>query len=325
MSNTLGAESAEPVIVADGLRKSYGDIEAVRGLSFSVRPGQILGLLGPNGAGKTTTVGMLTTRVSVDAGSARIGGFDVAGQPGRVRGLIGLAGQAAAVDEKLTARENLELFARLYKIPRPRRRRRIAELIEEFDLSDFADRVAETYSGGQRRRLDVVAALVADPPALFLDEPTAGLDPRSRAGLWEAITGLADRGTAIVLTTQYLEEADRLADEVLIIDRGTVIASGTPETLKRDLDRDVLEIHVADGHLPSALDVLGTPGGLAVDARARSIGIPVGDDVAGSLDVLRRLQDGGVRIADFQLRRPTLDDVFLSLTGSQATRKDVTA
>ncbi len=313
------------VIVADGLHKSYGDVEAVRGLSFSVDAGQILGLLGPNGAGKTTAIGMLTTLLPVDGGSARIGGFDVARQPDRVRPLIGLAGQAAAIDEKLTARENLELFGRLYKIPRAARRRRTAELIEEFDLGGFADRVAGTYSGGQRRRLDVVAALVADPPALFLDEPTTGLDPRSRAGLWDAITRLADRGTAIVLTTQYLEEADRLADEVLIIDRGTVIASGAPESLKRGLGRDVLQIRVADGGLPAALDLLGRSEGLVVDAPARSIGIPVGDDVPGSLDVLRRLQDRGVPIADFQLRRPTLDDVFLTLTGSHATRKEAQA
>jgi ABC-2 type transport system ATP-binding protein len=191
-------------------------------------------------------------------------------------------------------------------------------------MAEFADRVVGTYSGGQRRRLDVVAALVADPPALFLDEPTTGLDPRSRAELWEAIAGLASQGTAIVLTTQYLEEADRLTDEVLIIDRGRVIASGTPDTLKRELKRDVLEIHVGENDYATALDLIGRVDGIAADRAARSIGVPIGGDVEGSLRLLRRLQDGGVGISDFQLRRPTLDDVFLSLTGAPAEKQEVT-
>lgn len=323
--NTTPAAIPQPVIVARNLAKSYGVVEAVKDLSFSVDAGRIVGLLGPNGAGKTTTVNMLATLASVDAGSASIGGFDVATQPEQVRQLIGLAGQSAAVDEKLTARENLELFGRLYKIPRPERKRRVEELIERFDMTEFADRVAGTYSGGQRRRLDVVAALVADPPALFLDEPTTGLDPRSRAELWDAISQLASQGTAIVLTTQYLDEADRLADEILIIDRGTVIASGTPDALKRGLDRDVLEIHVAEGDLAVAVDIIGRVEGLATDVDARSLAVPVGDDVARSLELLRRLQDGGVSISDFQLRRPTLDDVFLSLTGAPIEQQEVSA
>jgi ABC-2 type transport system ATP-binding protein len=316
---------SEPVIVAAGLYKTYGDVEAVRDLSFSVEAGQVVALLGPNGAGKTTTVNMLATLVPIDAGTASVGGFDVGTQPERVRRLIGLAGQAAAVDEKLTARENLELFGRLYKIPRSERRRRVEELIEQFDMTEFADRVAGTYSGGQRRRLDVVAALIADPPALFLDEPTTGLDPRSRAELWDAIADLAARGTAIVLTTQYLDEADRLADEVVIIDRGAVIASGTPETLKRSLERDVLEVHVAEADLDRALELIGAVDGVAVDTAACRIGVPVGDDVARSLELLRRLQDGGVSISDFQLRRPTMDDVFLSLTGVPTDDEEVSA
>jgi ABC-2 type transport system ATP-binding protein len=200
----------------------------------------------------------------------------------------------------------------------------VADLIERFDMIEFADRIAGTYSGGQRRRLDVVAALVADPPALFLDEPTTGLDPRSRAELWGAIAGLAERGTAIVLTTQYLDEADRLADEILIVDRGEIIASGTPETLKRRLERDVLEIHVREGDLDRAVGLIPGVEGLATDVAAGRIGVPVGDDVGRSLELLRRLQDGGVSIADFQLRRPTLDDVFLSLTGSPAEQEEVT-
>jgi ABC-2 type transport system ATP-binding protein len=317
--------TTNPVIIAAGLYKSYGEIEAVTDLSFSVRAGEVVALLGPNGAGKTTTVNMLATLVPIDAGSAVVNGFDVATRADQVRRCIGLAGQAAAVDEKLTARENLELFGRLYKLPVADRRRRIADLIERFDMVEFADRVAGTYSGGQRRRLDVVAALIADPPALFLDEPTTGLDPRSRAGLWDAIAELAAQGTAIVLTTQYLEEADRLADQVVIIDRGVVIASGTPESLKRKLERDVLEVHVGEGDLGDALDLIGKVEGVVIDAAAGHIGVPVGDDVARSLELLRRLQDGGVSISDFQLRRPTLDDVFLSLTGVPTGKKEVPA
>lgn len=327
MSSTSQKRHApsEPVIAARNLTKRFDEVVAVDDLSFTVDAGRIVGLLGPNGAGKTTTINMLTTLTSIDDGSATIGGYDVATRPNQVRQLIGLAGQSAAVDEKLTARENLELFSRLYKIPRTERSRRIEELIGRFDMADFADRVASTYSGGQRRRLDVVAALVANPPALFLDEPTTGLDPRSRAELWDAISDLAAAGTAIVLTTQYLDEADRLADEILIIDRGTVIASGTPETLKRNLERDVLEIHVADGDVAAALELIGRTERLVVDTDAGRIGIPVGDDVTVGLDLLRRLQDGGVAISDFQLRRPTLDDVFLKLTGSPAEAEEVPA
>lgn len=315
-----------PVIEAAGLSKSFDAVEAVKNLSFSVDAGQVVGLLGPNGAGKTTTINMLATLVPIDAGSARIGGFDVGTQSDQVRQLIGLAGQAAAVDEKLTARENLELFGRLYKIPRTKRRRRAEELIEQFEMHGFADRVAGTYSGGQRRRLDVVAALVASPPALFLDEPTAGLDPRSRAELWDAIASLAAQGTAIVLTTQYLEEADRLADLILIIDEGQVVASGSPETLKRELQRDVLEVCVVDETaLTAALDIIGPIEGLVTDVDGCRLGIPVGDGAIRSLDLLRRLQDGDVSITDFQLRRPTLDDVFLVLTGSPVETEEVPA
>jgi ABC-2 type transport system ATP-binding protein len=305
------------VIEAKGLTKSFGDVRALQDLSLSVRAGQIVGLLGPNGAGKTTAIKMMTTLTTLDAGSVAINGFDVTARPNEVRQLIGLAGQSAAVDEKLTARENLELFGRLYKIPRDERRRRVESLIDQFDMAEFADRPAGTYSGGERRRLDVVAALIADPPALFLDEPTTGLDPRNRAELWDAISMLAARGTAIVLTTQYLEEADRLADEILIIDHGKVVASGTPETLKRQLNRDFLEVHVAtEEDVSAALAVVGTIEGGAADAATRRLGIPVGDGAARSLELLRALQDGGVAITDFQLRRPTLDDVFLVLTGS---------
>lgn len=308
-----------PVIQARGLGKWFGDVEAVRDLSFSVAAGQVVGVLGPNGAGKTTTIKMLTTLFSIDAGSASVGGFDVQRQPDVVRQLIGVAGQSAAVDEKLTARENLELFCRLYKIPRAARKERIGELLERFDMDSFADRPAATYSGGQKRRLDVVAALVASPPALFLDEPTAGLDPRGRAELWEAIRKLAEQGTAIVLTTQYLEEADRLADHILMIDHGQIVAEGSPTTLKRDLERDVLEVRFADGSdLSVALDIVGSVDGVAADPQEHRIRVPIGDDSAFALKLLRRLQDDGLTISDFQLRRPTLDDVFLALTGASA-------
>jgi ABC-2 type transport system ATP-binding protein len=314
------AISNGPVIDARELHKSFGEVEAVKSLSFSVEAGQVLGLLGPNGAGKTTTIKMLTTLTQIDRGQAAIGGFDVSTQPDVVRQMIGVAGQSAAVDEKLTARENLYLFGRLYKIPRAERQRRTEKLIERFDLGDFADRPVSTYSGGERRRLDVVAALVANPPAVFLDEPTTGLDPRSRAELWDTVRSLATEGTAIVLSTQYLEEADRLADEILVIDHGEIVAQGSPDELKANLDRNVLEIHVElESDVGDAQKLLASEGNVVTDAEARRFDIHVGSDADRSLALLRRLQDGGISILKFQLREPTLDDVFLSLTGSPAT------
>jgi ABC-2 type transport system ATP-binding protein len=314
------AISNGPVIDARELHKSFGEVEAVKSLSFSVEAGQVLGLLGPNGAGKTTTIKMLTTLTQIDRGQAAIGGFDVSTQPDVVRQMIGVAGQSAAVDEKLTARENLYLFGRLYKIPRAERQRRTEELIERFDLSDFADRPVSTYSGGERRRLDVVAALVANPPAVFLDEPTTGLDPRSRAELWDTVRSLATEGTAIVLSTQYLEEADRLADEILVIDHGELVAQGSPDELKANLDRNVLEIHLElESDVGDAQELLASEGNVVTDVEARRFDIHVGSDADRSLALLRRLQDGGISILKFQLREPTLDDVFLSLTGSPAT------
>ncbi len=313
MSNYLG-----PVIATHGLGKTFKDVVAVRDVSFSIDRGRIFGLLGPNGAGKTTVVKMLTTLTSIDQGSATVAGHDVACDPDAVRRVIGLAGQVAAVDEKLSARENLELFARLYKLRRRPRQRRIDDLIEHFAMTEFADRRASTYSGGERRRLDIVAALVAEPMALFLDEPTTGLDPRSRADVWDAIRNLAREGTAILLTTQYLDEADRLADEIMVIDHGRTIAKGSPEALKHDLGRDVLEVHVAtDTDFATADATLGTVGGTKRDPSSRQIDIPITAGSEQSLDLLRRLQDRGVTISDFRLRRPTLDDVFLALTGNR--------
>ena len=308
--------AAAPVIVADGLSKSYGDTLAVDNLSFEVNPGSVLALLGPNGAGKTTTINMLTTLLPIDEGRASIAGVDVTAQPDVARGLIGLAGQSAAVDEKLTARENLDLFGRLYKIRKTQRRERTNDLIERFRMTDYADRTVDTYSGGQRRRLDVVASLIANPPALFLDEPTTGLDPRSRSELWDEIRRLADQGAAVVLTTQYLDEADRLADWIAVIDEGVIAASGTARQLKDDLERDVLEIHLktpqdratAAGALRAGgVDVIeGTDGTLLT--------IPVPGGSADGLAILRQVEDSGAPIVDFHYRRPTLDDVFLALT-----------
>ena len=309
--------STTAVIAADGLTKRFGEVDAVVGVSFEVAAGEVLGLLGTNGAGKTTLVKMVTTLLSIDSGSARVGGFDVSNDAGAVRQLIGVAGQAAAVDEKLTARENLELFGRLYKLPRRRRRTQISKLIERFDLGAFADRPVSTYSGGQRRRLDIVVALIADPPALFLDEPTTGLDPLSRAEVWGSVRELASEGTAIVLTTQYLEEADQLADEILVVDRGRPVAAGTPDQLKSQTGADVLEVRVTD--LAPVADLVARIEGATVDRDSRRVEIPISAGAEQSLELLRSLQAAGTGIEDFQLRRPSLDEVFLALTGAPAT------
>lgn len=316
----MSTNQVEPLIEARSLGKRFGEVVAVDDVSFRVARGQVLGLLGPNGAGKTTVVRMLTTLTSIGAGSASIAGHDVVTEAEQVRKVIGLAGQAAAVDEKLTARENLQMFARLYKLPRVTRHRRVGELIDRFDMSDFADRPVSTYSGGQRRRLDIVAALVAEPLALFLDEPTTGLDPRSRAEVWESVRALAAEGTAIVLTTQYLDEADQLADEILMIDRGRTVATGTPANLKKTVGRDVLEVSFADD--VDLVAVQGLLGGDSVaNAASHRLDVPITSGVRQSLDVLRQLEDQQVVIADFQLRRPTLDDAFLALTGAPATEQ----
>jgi len=317
MSNSPATKTnpSGPIIEAFGLHKSYGDQVAVQDLSFSVEAGEVVGLLGPNGAGKTTTVNMLTTLLPIDSGVARIAGFDVTSEARSVRAVIGLAGQSAAVDEMLTARENLKMFGRLYKIPRVELTARVETLIERFRMGDYADRPVSTLSGGQRRRLDVVGALIVDPPALFLDEPTTGLDPRTRFEIWDAVESLAKAGTAIVLTTQYLEEADRLADQIVMIDRGAVVAAGTPLELKQQLERDVLEIHLGnDQDLDEAAVILGQIPGVTSNPETREIHVPVGGGAAASLATLRRLDDAGIAISDFQLRRPTLDDVFLTLT-----------
>ncbi|MEX1334912.1 MAG: ATP-binding cassette domain-containing protein [Candidatus Limnocylindrales bacterium] len=301
------------MIEAVGLCKRFGDVVAVDGLSFSVAAGSVLGVLGPNGAGKTTTVKLLTTLLPLDGGRASVAGHDVATDPAAVRASIGLAGQSAAVDDKLSVRQNLDLFGRLYHLPRARREGRVAELIERFGMADYANRLVETLSGGERRRLDLVVALIAEPPAIFLDEPTTGLDPRGRAAIWDEVRAIRDAGAAVVLTTQYLDEADQLADRIVIIDRGTVVAEGTSSELKARLGRDVLEISVArPSQLADARAAIEATPAVVMDASTLHVSVA---DTEESLAVLRRIDAAGIALADFQLRRPTLDDVFIEITG----------
>ncbi len=312
----------EPAIVVDGLKKHFGKVKAVDGVDLQVRPSTVFGLLGPNGAGKTTTVRILTTLLSPDAGRATVAGYDVVKDAEKLRHVIGLAGQSAAVDENLTGLENLEMVGRLYHVPVAEARRRAEMVMERFELSDAAHRTAKTYSGGMRRRLDLGASLVGKPQVLFLDEPTTGLDPRSRLEMWDIIRELVADGTTLMLTTQYLEEADRLADSIAVIDGGHVIAEGTADELKLRVGGEVLAIRVADrdqiGAAAGAVLGLG-PGGGNVDKNAGEITVPVGSDGTEILtEAVRRLDDAKIRLADIGLRRPSLDDVFLALTGHAA-------
>jgi len=308
-------------VVVESLRKSYGTVRALDGIDFSVPKGTVLGLLGPNGAGKTTAVKILTTLLLPDGGRATVAGFDVVADAVPLRSVIGLAGQNAAVDENLSGRENLELVGRLYHLPRADARARAAELLEQFDIADAADRLAKTYSGGMRRRLDLGASLVARPQVLFLDEPTTGLDPRGRLDLWEMIEQLVADGTTIVLTTQYLEEAERLANEIVVIDCGRVIATGTADELKSKVGGDVLEVTLArKTDVKKALTALRTlaAGHPKVDSAAAHITVPVQGGASVLVEAVRKLDRARVKIADLALRRPTLDDVFLALTGHGA-------
>ena len=308
----MSQSSTGPVVVARNLRKTFDEVIAVDDLSLEVAAGEVVGLLGPNGAGKTTTIKMLTTQLSIDSGSATVDSFDIATEGDAVRRSIGLAGQAAAVDDKLTARENLDLFARLYHLPRGERKDRVEELIAKFRLDDFADQPAGTLSGGQRRRLDIVAALITSPPAIFLDEPTTGLDPRSRAEIWEEIRRLAGEGAAIVLTTQYLDEADQLADRIILIDKGRVVAEGAQADLKSQLEQDVLLVKLVDSdQLATARSAAGTSEVHASDATTLHISVASAEH---SLAILEAMRDAGVGLEDFNLKKPTLDDVFLALT-----------
>ena len=310
-------------IEAEGLVKVYRsrktEVRALDGVDLEVREGTVLGLLGPNGAGKTTTVRILATLLHADAGTARVGGRDVRRQANEVRRLIGLSGQYAAVDENLTGRENLWMFGRLYQLPSGEARRRADELLEQFGLEGAGDRVAKTYSGGMRRRLDLAGALVGAPKLLFLDEPTTGLDPRSRLGLWDVIRAQVREGNTLLLTTQYLEEADELADEIAVVDQGRIIARGTADELKSRVGGERIEVVVHDrARLTEAADVLAPDGSAALDERTKRLTISADGGAQQLVGVVRALGDSGIGIDDIAFRRPTLDDVFLTLTGHAA-------
>jgi ABC-2 type transport system ATP-binding protein len=318
-------------IFAEGLVKTFGSgekaVEAVAGVDLMVPKGRVVGLLGPNGAGKTTTVRMLTTLLPPDAGTAVVAGHDVVAEPQAVRARIGLSGQFAAIDENLTGRENLWLFGRLYQLSSADATRRAGELLDQFGLADAADRVAKTYSGGMRRRLDLAGSLITHPEVLFLDEPTTGLDPGSRLDLWDVIRERAQEGSTILLTTQYLEEADALADRIVVIDRGEIIAEGTADELKAQVGGERIEVIVHDpAGLARAEEILnrGSDGQCVVDTKMRRLTVPTSQGSKGLVLVIRDLDEAEIGIDDIALRRPTLDDVFLKLTGHHA-EEDATA
>ncbi|WP_328603661.1 ATP-binding cassette domain-containing protein [Amycolatopsis sp. NBC_00345] len=302
-------------IEARGLRKSYGDVDVLEGVDLSVERGTMFALLGPNGAGKTTTVRILSTLLDADSGTVTVNGFDVAGRKRKVREQIGLTGQDTAVDELLTGRENLEMMARLFHLPAGSVKTRAVELLAQFDLVDAADRQVKTYSGGMRRRLDLAISLITAPSVLFLDEPTTGLDPRSRSAMWETIRELLDGGTTILLTTQYLEEADQLADRIAVIDKGRVVAEGTAAELKRKVGSERLKLEFATA--AEAARAHQVAGGVLLDT-AVSVAI---DQPAEVRRVLNQVADAGLETTGVELSEPTLDDVFTTLTGTAGEKR----
>ena len=315
----MATTSDRPAIEVEGIVKHFGDVRALDGVDLVAPPGQVLGLLGPNGAGKTTLVRVLTTLLKADSGSARVLGLDVVHDAGALREQIGLAGQYAAVDENLTGLENLTMVGRLYGESRGQAKARGRELLERFDLVDASSKAAKTYSGGMRRRLDLAAALVARPPVLFLDEPTTGLDPRSRLSVWAMVEGLVAEGTTVLLTTQYLDEADRLADTIAVIDHGKLIAEGTPDQLKDRLGGERLEVRLDDGaDTDAAVRALTAMSDEPPSCEDGLLKVSVRQRRGSIVEAVRRLSDVGVGVDDLALRRPTLDDVFLAFTGHAA-------
>jgi len=319
---TARGGAGDATIRVRGVVKRFGAVRALDGVDLEAETGSVLGLLGPNGAGKTTAVRVMTTLLKPDAGEIRVAGLDAVRQAAELRERIGLAGQYAAVDENLTGAENLTMVGRLYGMPRAAAKARAAELLERFDLTEAGGRPARGYSGGMRRRLDLAAALVARPPVLFLDEPTSGLDPRSRLALWETIEQLVAEGTTVLLTTQYLDEADRLADRIAVIDRGAVIADGTSDELKDRVGGERLEIHLSDPAQAGAVgDALAPMAAEAPFSEDGVVKLAVKQRAGAIVEAVRRLDDAGVGVDDVGLKRPTLDDVFLALTGHAAEKR----
>jgi ABC-2 type transport system ATP-binding protein len=322
---TVNGVAGDVAIETHDLRKSFGEVPALCGIDLRVEAGTVLGLLGPNGAGKTTAVRILTTLLPPSGGSARVDGLDVVADAARLRERIGLAGQYAAVDENLTGFENLEMVGRLYHLGRGPSRERAGELLERFDLAEAGQRLVNTYSGGMRRRLDLAAALVARPPVLFLDEPTTGLDPRSRLSLWEVIEARVAAGTTVLLTTQYLDEADRLADRIAVIDHGTLIAQGSSDELKDRVGGERLEVKLEDpAETENAIGLLAELTDEEPSVDDGVVAVMLRERHGAIAEAVRRLDNGGIGIDDIAIRRPTLDDVFLTLTGKPPEAQDET-